>query len=161
MKKITIGEKEYTFKFSVGASLYNECTEAILDSLISGGKVQGYAQVNDYDSAINNLVTSISDIPKKALTLFYAGLIEYHGTGRNGDGTVKSIEDAQEILVEYIGENIGEDGKAKVTMASVFRQMMDIIGDDNFFEIAGINETLEQMMASIPKRKKTSKAGKK
>jgi len=154
MRKITIDGKEYTLKFSVAATLYNECIEAILNTFVTETKA---TVANDPDNFVAEVISGISNIPQKALTLFYAGLIEYHGTGKYGDKSVKSIEDARELLSKYIEENISEDGKAGVTMRGVFAQMIEIMGEDNFFEIAGLNEMAESIANSSETPKKTTR----
>ena len=91
MKKITIDNKEYTFEFTIEASLYDECTLSIMDTFVKGGMVKGAAEDEDLENAMSNLLETIANMPTKALTLFYAGLLEHHGA--EGDKTVRSKSD--------------------------------------------------------------------
>ena len=41
MKKITIGKKEYTFEFTIEASLYDDCTKSVMDNFVKAGMAKG------------------------------------------------------------------------------------------------------------------------
>ena len=84
MKSIKIGNKDYKFEFTIEASLYGECTEALTAFLTNVGSA---------GTNLKEVLKSISDIPQTALTLFYAGLLEHHG--EDGDGTVTTQKDAK------------------------------------------------------------------
>lgn len=148
MKKITINKKEYTFEFSIEASLYDECTKSVMDMFIKSGMAQGAAEANDVDSAMDNLVASIANIPNKALTLFYAGLLENHGP--EGDGSIQSIFDAKRLLAIYLKEK-------KKTFRDVMNDMLDLMVKDNFFDLIGLNQiTAEMDKSSVEAGKNTS-----
>ena len=103
MKRITIDKKEYTFEFTIEASLYDDCTRSVMDMFVKGGMVQGAAEDNDVNSAMENLLDTIANLPQKALTLFYAGLLEHHGP--EGDGSIQGKNDAKKLLASYLKEN--------------------------------------------------------
>ena len=132
MKKITINKKEYTFEFSIEASLYDECTKSVMDMFIKGGMVQGAAENNDVDSAMDNLLETIANLPQKTLTLFYAGLLEHHGT-EEGDGSIQSMADAKKLLATYLKEK-------KKSFRDVMGEMMELMVKDSFFELIGLNQ---------------------
>ena len=140
MKKITIDNKEYTFEFTIEASLYDECTLSIMDTFVKGGMVKGAAEDEDLENAMSNLLETIANMPTKALTLFYAGLLEHHGA--EGDKTVRSKSDAKKILAKYIKEN-------DVSFRDVFSEMMEIMADDNFFDLIGLTQMTEEMEEDI------------
>ena len=82
MRRLTINGKEYTFRFSIEASLYNECTEATMNMILSFGEAQGEVEGVDikaddakeqFVSAMRKTFSSVANIPQTALTLFYAG----------------------------------------------------------------------------------------
>ena len=148
MKKITIGGKEYTFKFSVAASLYNECTETILNGFVTGGKIEAYAKNNDMNETMKEVVSTFTNIPQKAITLFYAGLLEYHSN------EVTSMQDAQALVGQYLAENRDENGDWKLSFYDVFSEMMQIMAEDNFFGLIGLDKMIEQ---AEPKKKSTKK----
>lgn len=144
MRRLTINGKEYTFKFSIEASLYNECTEATMNMFISFGEAQGEASAaveeeNAKDqvmSAMRKTFSSIANIPQTALTLFYAGLMECHGAA--GDNTVRSITDAKGVLADYLRES-GSN------FYDVMNMMLETMGEDHFFDLTGISEILKKM----------------
>lgn len=152
MKRITIGGKEYTLTFNIMASLYSECTEMIMNEFMAYGKTLGAAEMNDVDGALDKLVKSISNTTEETVTLFYASLLEYHGT-RRGDGTIKAKDDAVDLLYAYFDENKGK------TLYDVYSELMELIAEDNFFEKTGLNQRLSQMFKT-DKPEKKSKARK-
>lgn len=153
MKRITIDGKEYTFEFSIAASLYNDLTEEIMNGFVQGGLVEDSAKNKNVKIAMEQFVSAVANIPQRTLTLFYAGLLEHHGT-EYGDGSVKSIKDASRVLRSYLNEHKEE----KLTIYDIMVQMMECIAEDNFFEMIG----WEKMMENIPadeSKKKRRKAG--
>ena len=152
MKRVTIGGKEYTFKYSVDASLYNECTESTMELLLNFGEAQGAAQAEnvDYMTAARKVIGSITNIPQTALTLFYAGLLEYHGI--EGDKSVRSLDDAKKLLKTYLAENEG------LSFYDVLTSLMETMGDDNFFALTGMDDMLS---GGKKKGKKSPDDGKK
>ncbi len=131
MKKITINNKEYTLTFSIEATLYNECTISVMDMFLKGGMIEGSAEDMNMSNVMENLMVTIADMPRKALTLFYAALLEHHGS--EGDKSVLGIHDAKTLLTKYISEN----GKS---FRDVFGEMMDLMADDSFFDLIGLNQ---------------------
>lgn len=158
MRRLTINGKEYTFKFSIEASLYNECTEATMNMFLSFGEAQGEAEIagsedlasakKQYMSALRKTFSSVANIPQTALTLFYAGLMECHGA--SGDNTVRSISDAKKILADYLRES-------ESNFFDVNNMMLECMGEDNFFELTGIAKILNQMDGEEKKKPGKSK----
>ena len=64
---IKIGGKEYKLEFTFEASMYSDCVSSVMSVLggLSGGDMR-------------TQIASMSDIPKTAVTLLYAGLLEHH-----------------------------------------------------------------------------------
>lgn len=147
MKRITIGGKEYTLTFNIMASLYSECTEMIMNEFMAYGKTLGAAEMNDMDGAIDKLIKNISNTTEETVTLFYASLLEHHGT-RRGDGTIKAKDDALDLLYVYLEENEGK------TLYDVYTELMELIAEDNFFEKTGLNQRLSQMFKTEEPEKK-------
>ena len=136
MKKITINNKEYTIEFTIEASLYDECTKSVMDMFVKGGMIQGAAESNDKEGAIDGLIDTIANLPQKALTLFYAGLLEHHSS--EGDGSIQGINDAKKVLVAYLKEN-------KKSFRDVLEEMMEQMANDNFFELIGLDKMAEDL----------------
>lgn len=161
MRRLTINGKEYTFKFSIEASLYNECTEATMNMFLSLGEAQGEAEIASADnpaevkdqfmSALRKTFKSVANIPQTALTLFYAGLMECHGA--SGDNTIRSMTDAKKVLADYLRES-------ESNFFDVNNMMLECMGEDNFFELTGIARILDQMKQGGEAEKKLAKSKK-
>lgn len=148
MKRITIDNKEYTFEFTIEASLYDDCTKSVMDLFVKGGMVSGAATDADLDGAREYLLETIANLPQKALTLFYAGLLEHHGP--EGDRSINSKADAKKLLTTYLKEN-------NKSFKDVLGDMMGIMGDDNFFDLTGLNQIMTEVTENP---KENTKAGK-
>ena len=139
MKRITINNKDYTIEFSIEATMYNECIEDVMDMIIAAGKMQGDITSNkeDEEKLANNIIdtfkSSVSEIPKRALNMFYGGLLEHHGA--NGDRTVNSIADAKVLLTTYIKES-------NLSLYEVLNDMVEQMGEDHFFDMIGVEKML-------------------
>ena len=127
MKIINIGGKDYTFEFSIEASLYNACTERVTNLMVNIGSAQ-----NNED--IKSVISTISDIPAVAMTLFYAGLLENHGD------EFRSIMDVKPLLRAYMTEH-KEDGSGN--FYAIMNDMIECMGDDGFFELTGLNQMMQ------------------
>lgn len=152
MRRLTINGKEYTFKFSIEASLYNECTEATMNMFLSFGEAQGEANIEEGKDArqqamsvMKKTFSSFANIPQTALTLFYAGLMECHGV--SGDNTVLSITDAKNLLGEYLRES-------ESNFYDVMNLMLEIMGEDHFFDLTGISEFIKRLNLAGESEKK-------
>ena len=157
MRKLTINNKEYTFKFSIEASLYNECTESVMNMLMSVGDAHGEAASIDGEDAdakdrlmsvMRKTVSTIANIPQTALTLFYAGLMEQHGA--SGDGSVTSILEAKDLLAEYLRESEGN-------FYDVMNLMIECMGEDHFFDLTGLSKVLSKLEVGGEEKKPKKK----
>lgn len=155
MRRLTINGKEYTFKFSIEASLYNECTEATMNMILAYGEAQGEAESvkngdeyarDHFMSAMRKLLSTSANVPRTALTLFYAGLLEHHSS--TGDNSIRSIDDAKKVLTDYLNES----GK---NFHDVMNMMMECMGEDHFFELTGLSKVLN--MENGENEKKSSR----
>lgn len=148
MKRITIGGQEYTIEFSLEATLYNECTEKVMDMITSASVARAKIDNKEINAeekteiALKTIVTSAADIPNRALILFYAGLLEHHGT-ESGDGSIKSKKDAKKLMKEYIDEHEG------MNLYDVMSEMMEEIMNDHFFEQIGADKMMENANKQI------------
>ena len=149
MKRITIGGKEYTFKFSVAASLYDDCTKALLNGFVTGGRVEEATRQSDIEGVIDGTLSTFANIPQKAITMFYAGLLEYHGD------EIKSLKDARELIREYLEENKDEEGNWSISFFDVLQEMMTIMAEDNFFALIGLGKMIDQAFPTEEEPQKT------
>ena len=143
MKIININGIDYKFEFTIEASLHNECTEKVVNLMAD------VAEGMEKGKALKEIITTISDIPKTALTIFYAGLLEHHGPECISANPIHSIKDAKKLLKEYFAEH-AEDGTGN--FYDVLQVMMEVMAEDGFFKQIG----LEQMM-NDPAEKKPPK----
>ena len=118
------------------------------------GKTLRAAEMNDVDGMLDKLVKNLSNTTEETVTLFYASLLEYHGT-RRGDGTIKAKDDALDLLYAYLEENEGK------TLYDVYSELMELIAEDNFFEKTGLNQRLSQIFKTEEPEKKSEEPEKK
>lgn len=129
MKIITIGGKDYKFEFSVEASLYNDVTVSVTSLLFA---LDEAGEKED----IRQMLASLADVPRTALTMFYAGLLENHSD------EIRSINDAKALIKKYFSEDKEQN------FHSVMTQMIECMTDDDFFERIGLTQ-----MFAVPTEK--------
>lgn len=156
MKRITIGGKEYTFEFSIEATLYDECTVKAMEIFINAGAAQAEAEEKNVKNALQNVVSTVAGVPQRALTFFYAGLLEHHGT--NGDRSIKSINDAKRLAAIYMAEHPEDnDGRGK-SWFDISNEMAELMAEDSFFDKIGLNDMMGKMeQTETPKRGRKKK----
>lgn len=146
------GGKDYKLEYTLQTTLYEECSEKLmvfLASISAGDAEDENKEEKTYEeiiqkrlATIKQSVSGLAKIPQTALTLLYAGLLEHHGTGKNGDGTVRSKDDALEIASQFIEEH-KEDGTGN--FYDILTICLEQMGDDNFFKKAGLESVLGQI----------------
>ena len=166
-KVITIGGKDYKLEYSIEAAMYQDGIDRFIDFL---GGLTGFSEeesiTKNLDEDKKSLVrkelakalkSEITGVPQMSLTMFYMGLLEHHGTGSTGDGTVLSLNDAKD-LVKILFSEQPEDGiKDFESLLSVcFNQM----GEDGFFKMTGVEQFMTKMMPQ-PNRETRRKTAKK
>lgn len=151
-KILSIGGKEYKLEYTVRASLYEECVEKMInlfgstagvikeENLTKGLNQEDRLKVQE--QLLDSLRKQIYSLPGIALTLFYAGLMEHHGTGKNGDRTICSKDDAEELIYAYF-EDHKEDGEG--TFADILAICVKQMEEDGFFMRTGIEKILSQV----------------
>jgi len=142
-KVLNIGGKDYKLEYSIEASLYADCVANLTGVMTD---ISSARSEND----IKKVLSGISNIPQTALTMFYAGLMEAHGTHPDGDGKVPDIHTAKRLIRQYIKEHTeDETGNFYGIMEICINQM----GEDGFFKLVG----LEAMMNSGTKKQQVEK----
>ena len=139
MLNMNINGKEYTFEFSIEASMYADCTENVMELFSTLSEAQNKEEVKE-------VIKGIANIPKVAITMFYAGLMEHHGT--DGDRTIMSISDAKKLIKEYLYEH-KDDGTGD--FYSIMEEMMGCMADDGFFDLIGLSKMMKQTEEKLPK----------
>lgn len=163
---MNIGGKDYRLEYTIEASLYDECTEKLIN-FIGNTAVAALEpewpdgtteeqKINARKELLKNSISGISNLPQTALTIFYAGLLEYHGI--NGDGTVRSKQDAKELVREYFKEH-SEDGTD--TFYDLLMVCIEQMGEDGFFKRTGLEKMMSQGTAETKKNRAQRRAEKK
>lgn len=127
-KILNIGGEEYKLEFSIEASLRSECIEKITEIMVV------MSSVNE-DSAENrgDVLKGLSNIPNTALECFYSGLLEHHGY--DGDGRVKSINDAKRLVITLFSD---ADESGYKNWNDILALCVDQMAEDGFFELIGL-----------------------
>lgn len=156
-KVLKIGNKEYKFEYSLEASLYDQGIESLLDFLgntagaVNMDKVTDGMNTVDKKEAVgaimNKLKSTITNIPRTAITLFYMGLLEHHG--EDGDGTVTSFVDAKRLAKQYYIDHEEEGTDTPVDLINLCLEQM---GEDGFFKRTG----LEKVFSGAQKTEESS-----
>lgn len=146
-KTLTIGERDYKLEYSVEASLYADCISSITGMWTDIG-------IAGEEKDIKKALGGMSNIPQTALIMFYAGLMEAHGTHTDGDGTVPDIQTAKRLIAQYIKEHKEDDtGNFYGVMQICIEQM----GEDNFFELTGLNPMMTALAGEAEEKEKQKK----
>lgn len=143
-KSLNIDGNEYKLEYSIEASLYADCVSS-LTGLMADMEEAGN------DNNVKKMLSGMSNIPQTTLTIFYAGLIEAHGTHPNGDGKVPDIQTAKGLIAEYIKEHKDDETG---NFYGVMQMCIEQMNEDGFFNLLG----LEAMNEAGQKPKKTTKA---
>lgn len=130
--ELVINNKKYIVEYSFEAALYEDCVTAAFN--IFGGVFMAEA-AQDMQKVIGN----VANLPKKVVTLFYAGLLE--------NNPVEDEQEAKGLLKQYFKEHKGEDGADFYGMIAKIGEQMR---EDGFFKQIG----LEAMMTAAAEEMK-------
>lgn len=131
MKVLAIDGKNYTVEYSIEASLYNECTESVMNLM---GSLDG----KNAKETIRNL----ANIPQVTITMLHAGLLEHHGD------EIKGESDTKALVKKYLVENKdNENGN----FYSIMEQLIECMGDDGFFKLIGLEAMSEKATKEMKK----------
>ncbi len=138
--KFVVDEKEHILEYTFEAAENQKCVDAMTD--IFGGAMMTKIDESKSESLqIRDFLMTISDLPRMAMDMFYAGLLEHHG--EDGDGTVMSRLDAKRLYKQFCREN-PEDA-----MAASYYGLITVISnqmeEDGFFKRTGMADILESM----------------
>lgn len=145
-KVLNIGGQDYKLEFSVEASLYADCVSELTNILTDVG-------IAGIQKDVKMIISGISNVPKATLSMFYAGLMEAHGTHPDGDGKVPDINTAKKLITQYIKEH-SEDGLGN--FYNIMQMLIAQMEEDGFFKLIGL-ETLTEMMMDASKKPKDHK----
>ncbi len=150
-KVLNIGGQDYKLEFSIEASLYADCVSELTNILTDVG-------IAGIQKDVKMIISGISNVPKATLSMFYAGLMEAHGTHPDGDGKVPDINTAKKLITQYIKEH-SEDGLGN--FYSIMQMLIAQMEEDGFFNLIGLETLTEKMMDASKKPKENKKASEK
>lgn len=150
-KVLNIGGQDYKLEFSIEASLYADCVSELTNILTDVG-------IAGIQKNVKMIISGISNVPKATLSMFYAGLMEAHGTHPDGDGKVPDINTAKKLITQYIKEH-SEDGLGN--FYSIMQMLIAQMEEDGFFNLIGLETLTEKMMDASKKPKENKKASEK
>lgn len=127
---LKIEGEEYKLEFSVEASLYNDCVQKVTGLMLDVATGQ-----NDAD--LKQILSAFADVPNAAITCFFAGLLEHHGS--EADGRVPNIKAAKKLAVSLIRDKENSDVNNWYDLFTLCATQM---GEDGFFELIGLGEML-------------------
>ena len=161
-KVLTIGGKDYKLEYTVEAALYEDGVDHLINFLgntfgpIGEEKMTEGLPEEDKRKVRAELIrgfrSGVINLPNTALTLFYTGLLEYHGP--DGDGSILSKSDAKKLVKQLFQEQ-PEDGIRDFAM--LLDLCMSQMAEDDFFKRTG----LERFMTPSKPNRATRRAAKK
>lgn len=150
-KVLNIGGQDYKLEYSIEASLYADCVSELTNILTDVG-------IAGIQKDVKMIISGISNVPKATLSMFYAGLMEAHGTHPDGDGKVPDINTAKKLITQYIKEH-SEDGLGN--FYNIMQMLIAQMEEDGFFKLIGLETLTEKMMDASKKPKENKKASEK
>lgn len=144
MKKLTINGTEYTLKYSMRATLENDCIKQVTKLLVETDE-------SDDADGISNLV---ADIAPTVSASFYAGLVEVHGTHKYGDGKVPDRDTSDNLLFELMEENEDNDSMYG-DFFGIMQELIECMRDDGFFKRIGLERMFSTAETTEAKPKST------
>lgn len=150
--KFVVDKKEYTLEYTFEAAENQKCVDAMTD--IFGGAMMTKIDESKSESLqIRDFLMTISDLPRMAMDMFYAGLLEHHG--EDGDGTIIDRRDAKQLYKQFCREN-PEDA-----MAASYYGLITVISnqmeEDGFFKRTGMADILKSMGSAVEESAKNQK----
>lgn len=147
-KSLMIGGKDYKLEYSIEASLYADCT-ASLTGLMTEIQIAGE------NKDIKKVISEISNIPQTALTMFYAGLMEHHGSHPDGDGAVPDIQTAKCLIAQYLKEHSEDDTG---NFYGIMQMCIEQMGEDGFFKLTGLEGMMSQFSQATKPNRETRRS---
>lgn len=149
--KFTAGGKEYTLEYTFEAAENQKCVDAMTD-IFGGAMMTKIDETKSEALQIRDFLMTISDLPRMAMDMFYAGLLENHGTEGDGDGTIANRADARRVYKQFCKENLEDD------MATSYYGLVTAISkqmeEDGFFKRTGLEDILGNMTEATKEVKK-------
>lgn len=140
MVEIKINGKDYKIEYSFAAAENNQLLENMFkvasQSYIMNELSKAKTEEDANMAIFNGSAKMIADVPKIAQIAFISGFDEYHND--------LSIEDRKELLKAYIKAE-------KLSLRGLFDRVKEWMETDGFFDLTGLNETVQEMTENIEK----------
>ena len=150
--EFNVGDKKYVLEYTFEAAENQKCVDAMTD-IFGGAMMTKIDESKSEALQIRDFLMTISDLPRMAMDMFYAGLLENHG--EDGDGTITSRLDAKRLYKQFCKEN-PEDA-----MATSYYGLITVISaqmeEDGFFKRTGMGDILDNMNSVAEKAKEPGK----
>mgnify|MGYP000023906999 CR=1 FL=1 len=147
-----VEDKEYILEYTFEAAENQKCVDAMTD-IFGGAMMTKIDESKSEALQIRDFLMTISDLPRMAMDMFYAGLLENHG--EDGDGTITSRLDAKRIYKKFCKENPDD------AMAESYYGLITVISEqmekDGFFKRTGLADILEKMGKAAQETEKEAK----
>lgn len=147
-KVLQIGGKDYKLEYSIEASLYADCTTSLTGLMTE-------IQIAGDEKNIQKIISEISNIPQIALTIFYAGLMEHHGSHPDGDGKVPDIQSAKRLIAQYLKEHSDDETG---NFYGIMQMCIEQMGEDGFFKLTGLEGMMNQLTQTATQNRATRRA---
>ena len=138
--KFSVEGKEYTLEYTFEAAENQKSVDAMTD-IFGGAMMTKIDETKSEALQIRDFLMTISDLPRMAMDMFYAGLLENHG--EDGYGTITSRLDAKRLYKQFCKENPDD------AMATSYYGLITVISnqmeEDAFFKRTGLADILESM----------------
>ena len=148
---ITVNGKEYILEYTFEAAECHECIDAAMD-IFGSMMTAKIDSKHSEEMQVRDFLMSLSDLPRMAMDMFYAGLLENHGTGPDGDGTITSRADARCLYKQFCKEN-PEDERA-TSYYALCTSIAEQMEKDGFFKRTGMEDILENMESLVKSKQK-------
>lgn len=139
---VKVNGRDYKLEYTFEAALDKKCVDMCWNHfsgayMMKGQSLEGIEnETTSKIITIDKMIEGMSDAPRIALYLFYAGLLENHSD------EIKSEDDAKKLFKEFRKENRDDERSTFAGMLSAIREQME---EDGFFKDIGLQEFMDSM----------------
>ena len=151
MKILTIGGKEYKVEFSFEAAEYKDCVDRVFkivsgSYLMKNGPSEDGEKVSMATAIMDGTSDMVSDIPKIAVTVLFAGLLE--------NNPVENEQAAKALFKQFVKENPDDE---RASFWGMYDFLRDCMEEDGFFKLTGLDKLVEKMNQEVEPQSKSVK----
>lgn len=148
--EITVGGKVITLEYTFEAAERHECIDAAMD-IFGGTMTAKIDSTHSEEMQVRDFLMSLSDLPRMAMDMFYAGLLENHGP--DGDGMIQSRADARHLYKQFCKEH--PEDERTMSYYALCTAIASQMEEDGFFKRTGMEDILDNLKnAAITKETK-------